>query len=137
MAGIWDEFSEFIQRGNVVELAVGVVVGGAFGKITTSLVSDVVMPIVGLLLGKTDFTNLFWALDGKSYATLAEAKKAAAPVLAYGSFVNTVVEFLVIAFAVFWLVKAFNVVHRRAEALRAKLPFGAKPEEAPPAPPAA
>lgn len=124
MAGIWQEFQEFIQRGNVVELAVGVVVGGAFGKITNSLVSDMVMPVVGLILGKTDFNNLFFALDGKIYPTLAEAKKAAAPVLAYGSFLNSVVEFLVVAFAVFWMVKAFNSVHRRAEALRAKLPLG-------------
>lgn len=118
------EFKEFAMRGNVVDLAVGVIIGGAFGKITTSVVNDIVMPCVGKLTGGVDFSNLFFALDGKTYATLDAAKKAGAPVLAYGNFINVVVDFLLVAFAVFLLVKAVNRLHPKEEAKPAEIcPF--------------
>jgi large conductance mechanosensitive channel len=102
------EFKAFIAKGNVLDLAVAVIVGGAFGAIVTSAVNDVIMPPIGLVLGKVDFKELFLALDGKSYATLADAKKAAAPVLAYGAFLNTCVNFLIVAFFVFLVVQWAN-----------------------------
>jgi large conductance mechanosensitive channel len=102
------EFKKFIMRGNVLDLAIGVVIGGAFGKIVTSLVGDVMMPIIGLLLGKVDFSGLFISLNGQSYATLAEAKAAKAPTLNYGLFLNTVIEFLIISFVIFIIVKQVN-----------------------------
>jgi len=105
---MFSEFKKFIMRGNVLDLAIGVIIGAAFGKIVTSLVNDVMMPVIGLAVGKVDFSNLFVALDGKSYATLADAKKAAAPTLNYGVFVNTLIEFLIIAFVIFLVVKAVN-----------------------------
>ncbi len=100
-----DEFKAFIMRGNVVDMAVGVIIGGAFGKIITSLVNDVIMPPIGLLLGKVDFTNLFFALNGQAYPSLVEAEKAGAPLLRYGMFINTVVNFLIVAFVIFMVVK--------------------------------
>ena len=103
-----EDFKKFAMRGNVIDMAVGVIIGGAFGKIVGSLVSDVIMPPIGMALGKMDFKNLFIALNGKEYATLEAAKKAGAPVLAYGSFVNTVVDFLILAFVVFLMVKQIN-----------------------------
>ena len=96
------------MRGNVIDMAVGVIVGGAFGKIVGSLVNDVIMPPLGMVVGKMDFTNLFVALNGKEYATLEAAKKAGAPVLAYGSFVNTVLNFLILAFVVFMMIRQIN-----------------------------
>lgn len=108
------EFKAFIAKGNVLDLAVAVIVGGAFGAIVTSAVNDVIMPPIGLVLGKVDFKELFLALDGKSYATLADAKKAAAPVIAYGSFLNTVVNFLIIAFFVFLVVQWANKLKKPA-----------------------
>ena len=102
------EFKEFIMRGNVLDLAVAVIIGAAFGAIVTSLVNDVIMPPIGLILGHVDFKDLFVALNGQSYPTLAAAKTAAAPTIAYGQFLNTVINFLVIAFVVFMLVKAIN-----------------------------
>jgi large conductance mechanosensitive channel len=110
------EFKQFIMRGNVLDLAVAVIIGGAFGKIVTSMVDDVLMPVIGLVLGKVDFTNLFVALNGQSYATLDEARKAAAPTLNYGVFINTVVQFLIIAFVIFLIVKQANRFKRPAEA---------------------
>jgi large conductance mechanosensitive channel len=106
--GMVKEFKEFVSRGNVLDLAVGVVIGGAFGKITTSLVGDLLMPPLGLLTGKVDFANLFVDLSGKGYPTTAAAKAAGAPTLNYGLFINTVIEFFIIAFAVFLLVKQVN-----------------------------
>lgn len=100
-----DEFKAFIMRGNVVDMAVGVIIGGAFGKIITSLVNDVIMPPIGLLLGKVDFTNLFVTLNGQTYLSLVEAEKAGAPILRYGMFINTVVNFLIVAFVIFLVVK--------------------------------
>jgi len=102
------EFKKFIMRGNVLDLAIGVIIGGAFGKIVASLVNDVLMPVIGLALGKLDFSNLFVSLNGQHYDTLADAKKAAAPTLAYGLFVNTVIEFLIVAFVIFIIVKQVN-----------------------------
>ena len=102
------EFREFAARGNVIDLAVGVIIGAAFGKIVTSLVNDLIMPPIGLLIGRIDFKELFVALDGNSYPTLDAAKKAAAPILAYGTFLNTVVEFLIVAAAVFLMVRQIN-----------------------------
>ena len=102
------EFKKFIMRGNVMDLAIGVIIGAAFGKIVTSLVNDVLMPVIGLAAGKMDFSNLFVSLNGQHYDTLADAKKAAAPALAYGLFVNTLIEFLIIAFVIFLIVKQVN-----------------------------
>jgi large conductance mechanosensitive channel len=116
------EFKEFAVKGNVVDLAVGFIIGGAFGKIVSSLVSDVIMPPIGLLLGKVDFSNLFINLSGKEAASLAEAKKAGLPTLNYGVFLNTCIEFLIIALAVFLLVKQINRLKKQAPAAPAALP---------------
>jgi large conductance mechanosensitive channel len=102
------EFKQFAMRGNVIDLAVGFVVGGAFGKIVSSLTSDLIMPPIGLLLGKVDFSGLFINLSGTHYQTLAQAKAAGAATLNYGAFINTIIDFLIIAFAVFLLVKWVN-----------------------------
>ncbi len=102
------EFKEFAMRGNVVDLAVGIIIGGAFGKIVTSLVNDVIMPPIGLLLGNVDFSSLFINLSGDDYATLAAADAAGAPVIRYGAFVNTLLDFVLVAFAIFLLVRAIN-----------------------------
>jgi large conductance mechanosensitive channel len=106
------EFKKFIMRGNVLDLAVGVIIGGAFGKIVASLVADLLMPVIGLALGKVDFSSLFVALDGGTYANLAAAKAAKAPTLNYGVFINTVIEFLIIAFAIFIVVKMANKMQK-------------------------
>src|SRR4051812_27363099 len=95
------EFKEFMMRGNVLDLAVAVIIGAAFGAIVTSLVNDILMPPIGLAMGKVDFKDLFISLNGQSYPSLAAAKTAAAPVIAYGQFINTVINFLVIAFVIF------------------------------------
>ncbi len=105
---ILKEFRDFAARGNVIDLAVGVIIGAAFGKIVASLVADIVMPPIGMLLGGVDFSNLFVALNRGSYATLAEAKAAAAPTVNYGLFLNQVFEFLVVAFVIFLLVRQIN-----------------------------
>ena len=102
------EFKEFIARGNVVDLAVAVVIGAAFGKIVTSLVESVIMPPIGLLLGKADFSNLFIDLSGQHPLSLAEAKAKGLPVIAYGVLINDIVTFVIIAFVVFLIVKAVN-----------------------------
>jgi large conductance mechanosensitive channel len=99
------DFKAFIARGNVVDLAVGVVIGAAFGKITASLVSDVIMPPIGLILGKVDFSNLYIDLSGKEYPSLAAAKAAGAPTINYGLFINAIVDFLIVAFVIFLLVR--------------------------------
>src|SRR5262245_41959491 len=102
------EFKKFVMRGNVIDLAVGVVIGAAFGKIVTSLVNDVLMPHIGLVLGKADFTNLFLNLSSQPFATLKDAKAACAPVIAYGAFVNTVIDFLIVAFVIFLVIRQVN-----------------------------
>ena len=111
------EFKEFIAKGNVMDLAVGVIIGAAFQRIVDSLVTDVIMPVVGLAMGGTDFTNMFTVLrDGAKaagpYASLAEAKAAGATVIAYGAFVNQVIQFLILAWVVFLMVKAVNRMRR-------------------------
>ena len=103
-----EEFKKFAMRGNVIDLAVGFIMGGAFGGIVTSLVKDVIMPPVGLVLGKVDFANLFIDLSGAGYASLADAEKAGAPTINYGLFINTVINFVIVAFVLFLLIRAMN-----------------------------
>jgi large conductance mechanosensitive channel len=110
------EFREFAMRGNVVDLAVGIVIGAAFSKIVSSLVNDIIMPPIGLLLGRVDFSNLFINLSGQPFASLAEAKAAGAPTINYGVFLNTVIDFLIVAFAIFLLVRFVNRLSRQLEA---------------------
>lgn len=105
---MFKEFKEFIARGNVVDLAVAVVIGAAFGKIITSLVDGVIMPPIGLLLGKADFSNLFIDLSGQRPVSLAEAQAKALPVIAYGRFINDIINFLIVAFVIFLVIKAVN-----------------------------
>jgi large conductance mechanosensitive channel len=102
------EFRTFIMRGSVVDLAVGVIIGGAFGKIVSSLVGDLIMPPIGLLLNGVDFSNLFVSLDGKAYATLAAAQEAGAPTLNYGNFIINILDFLIIALVIFLMIRAIN-----------------------------
>jgi large conductance mechanosensitive channel len=110
------DFKTFVMRGNVLDLAVAVIVGAAFGAIVTSLVNDIAMPPIGLLLGHVDFRDLFISLNGQSYATLAAAKAASAPVIAYGQFLNTVINFLIVAFVVFMAVRQVSRFQRKPEA---------------------
>lgn len=110
------EFKEFAMKGNVVDLAVGVVIGGAFGKIVDSLVKDIVMPAVGRLLGGVDFRHLYINLGDKAFETLEAAEKAGAPILKYGAFINTVVDFVIIALAIFVAIKAINRLKRAESA---------------------
>ncbi len=106
------EFKEFAMRGNVLDLAIGVIIGGAFGKIVSSFVSDILMPPIGLLMGSVDFSSLFINLSATPYATLAEAKKAAAPTINYGLFLNSTIDFIFVALAVFLLVKGLNKINK-------------------------
>ena len=108
MKKIFKEFGEFIKRGNVIDLAVAVVIGGAFSSIVASLVNDVIMPLISLITGGIDFSNLFISLNGEKYATLLDAQTAGASVLAYGSFIQAIINFLIIAFVIFMVVKAMN-----------------------------
>jgi large conductance mechanosensitive channel len=110
------EFKDFVMRGNVMDLAVGVIIGGAFGKIVSSLVSDIIMPPIGLLLNGVDFSNLFVALNGQAFATLADAQKAGAPTLNYGSFINNVINFLILALVIFLMIRAISRLQRPAPA---------------------
>src|SRR6202162_5496173 len=105
---MFKEFKTFIMRGNVLDLAIGVIIGAAFGKIVASLVADILNPIIGLALGKVDFSNMFIALNGQSYATIADAKKAGAPTINYGLFINSVIEFVIVAFVIFMIIKQVN-----------------------------
>jgi len=113
---MFKEFKEFAMRGNVLDLAIGVIIGAAFGAVVTSLVNDIIMPPIGKLMGGLDFKDFFIALNGATYHSLDEAKKAAAPVIAYGNFVNTVINFLIVAFAIFLLVKQVNRLKKPAPA---------------------
>jgi large conductance mechanosensitive channel len=110
------EFKEFVMRGNVVDLAIAVIIGGAFGKIITSFVEDVLMPPIGLALGNVDFSNLFINLSGKDYPSVAAAKAAGAATLNYGIFLNHIINFLIIAFAIFLLIKQINRMQKPAAA---------------------
>lgn len=109
------EFKEFAVKGNAIDLAVGVVIGAAFGKIVNSIVEDIINPLVGLLTGRVDLTNLFIALDGKSYESLAKAREAGAAVLAYGNLLNNIIQFVLVAFAIFIIVKQINRLKREEE----------------------
>jgi large conductance mechanosensitive channel len=102
------EFKTFAMRGNVLDMAVGIIIGAAFGRIITSFVNDVIMPPIGLLLGKTDFSSLFLNISGKYYATLAEAKAAGAATINYGVFLNTLIDFVIVAFVIFLFVRQVN-----------------------------
>jgi large conductance mechanosensitive channel len=106
------EFKEFAMRGNVLDMAIGIIIGAAFGKIISSLVSDIIMPPIGRLLGNLDFTNLYINLSGGHYASLPEAKAAGAATINYGMFINTVIDFLIVAFAIFLLVRQINRLKR-------------------------
>jgi large conductance mechanosensitive channel len=106
------EFREFAMRGNVIDLAIGIIIGAAFGKIVTSFVNDILMPPLGLLLGRVDFSSLFLNLSGTPYASLAEAKAAGAATINYGIFINTLLDFVIVAFAIFLLVKQVNRLKR-------------------------
>lgn len=120
------EFKEFAMRGNVVDMAVGIIIGGAFGKIVSSLVGDVIMPPLGKLMGNVDFSNLFVNLGDETYGSLAAAKEAGAATINYGIFINTVLDFVIVAFAIFMLIKGINTMRKKEE----------KKPEAPPEPPA-
>lgn len=110
-----EEFKKFIMRGNVIDLAVGVIIGGAFGKIVTSLVNDVIMPLVGLLLGKIDFSNLFIAFGPGNFNTIEEAKNAGVATLNYGLFVNNVIDFMIIAFSIFVVIRQINRFNKKQQ----------------------
>jgi large conductance mechanosensitive channel len=113
---MYKEFREFIMRGNVVDLAVAVVIGAAFGRIVTSFVEDILMPPIGLLLGNVDFSNLFINLSGQDYPSIAAAKAAGAATLNYGIFFNNIINFLIIAFAIFLIIRQINRMQRPAPA---------------------
>lgn len=124
---MWKDFKAFIMKGNVLDLAVAVIIGAAFGAIVTSLVNDVIMPPIGMILGHIDFKDLFVVLNGQTYPSLDAAKKAGAPVIAYGQFVNTVINFLIIAAVIFLVVRTANKLHKPA-------PVEAAPPPPPPPP---
>lgn len=113
--GVFGEFMEFIKKGNVVDMAVGVVIGTAFGAIVTSLVNDIIMPLISLLTGGLNFSNWFVALDGKEYATLEDATNAGAATINYGNLISVVLNFLIVAFCIFLVVKAINKMKRKKE----------------------
>ncbi len=113
---MFKEFKEFIMRGNVLDLAVGVIIGAAFGKIVSSLVADIIMPPIGVILGKVDFSSLFIDLSGKGYPSLDAAKKAGAATINYGVFLNNVIDFLIVAFVIFIVVKQANKLKRQPAA---------------------
>lgn len=113
MKQFFEEFKTFAMRGNVMDLAIGVVIGGAFGKIVTSLVNDIIMPPIGRLLGGVDFSNLFFSLSGGTYESLAAAQEAGAATLNYGLFINTILNFVIIAFAIFIVVKQLNRLQKK------------------------
>jgi large conductance mechanosensitive channel len=115
------EFKEFISRGNVVDLAIGVIMGAAFGKIVSSLVNDIIMPPIGLILSGINFKDLYLPLNGKHYDSLATAQKDGAAILSYGNFINTIIEFVIVSACVFALVKAINTLRRNEAAAPAKL----------------
>ncbi len=112
---MFKEFKEFALRGNVIDLAVGIIIGAAFGKIVTSFVNDILMPPVGLLVGQVDFTNLFISLSGQSYASLEEAAAAGAATINYGVFINTLLDFIIVAFVIFLFVRWVNRTRKEEE----------------------
>ena len=124
------EFKEFAMRGNVMDMAVGIIIGAAFGKIVTSLVNDIVMPPIGLLMGNVDFTNLFVSLGmAQPYTSVAEAEAAGAPIIKYGIFINTILDFVIVAFAIFLVIRGINKFRRKQEAAPPPPPPGPSAEE--------
>ncbi|MEZ5815356.1 MAG: large conductance mechanosensitive channel protein MscL [Alphaproteobacteria bacterium] len=123
------EFKEFIARGNVMDMAVGIIIGAAFTAIVTSLVGDMIMPVVGVLTSGVDFSDLYIALNGESYPALAAAEEAGAPVIKYGAFINALINFLIVAFVVFMLVKGVNSLKRKEEEAPSAPPAPTKTEE--------
>lgn len=121
------EFKDFIMRGNVLDLAVAVIIGGAFGKIVSSLVNDILMPPIGMLMGGVNFTDLYMNLSGETYESLAAAREAGAAVIAYGSFLQTIIDFLLVAFAIFMVVKGYNSMQAKKEETPAAPPAPAEP----------
>ena len=117
-----DEFKKFAMRGNVVDMAVGIVIGAGFGKIVSSVVNDIIMPPIGLLMGGVDFSNLFLDLSRSGHATLALAEEAGAPLIKYGVFINTVLDFLIVAFAIFMVIKGMNTLKKKEEEAPAEPP---------------
>lgn len=115
MRSLLKEFREFVMRGNVVDLAVGFIIGAAFGKIVTSFVGDILMPPIGLALGKVNFSNLFVNLSGSAYPSLADAQAAGAPTINYGLFINTLIDFIIIAFVLFLIIRIMNQMQRKKE----------------------
>ena len=111
--GFISEFKQFAVKGNVIDMAVGIIIGAAFGSIVNSLVKDIIMPPIGMLMGGINFADMFFALDGKTYATLAEAQTAAAPTINYGLFINAVISFLIVALAVFMLIRQVNALKKQ------------------------
>jgi large conductance mechanosensitive channel len=128
MSGMLKEFRDFAVKGNVVDMAVGVIIGGAFGKIVSSLVTDILMPPIGKLMGGVDFSSLFFTLGVEQYKSLAEAQTAGAATVNYGLFINNIINFVIVAFCVFLLVKAINTAKKKEAAAPA-------PVSPPPAPP--
>ena len=128
VSGFFQEFKEFAMRGNVVDLAVGIVIGVAFGAIVNSLVNDIIMPPIGLIMGDIDFSNLFINLSGQDYPSLAAARDAGAPVIAYGSFINAVINFVIVAFAIFLVVKGMNRLRRKQETAPEETPVPPRQE---------
>ena len=126
---MFKEFKAFIARGNAIDLAVGVIIGAAFGKIVSSLVDDIIMPVIGLVAGKMDFSQFFLALDGKPYESLAAAKAAGAATLNYGAFVTVLIQFLIIAWVIFLLVKGINTLKREKEQAAAAAPVPSAEEK--------
>ena len=123
------EFKDFAMRGNVVDLAVGIIIGAAFGRIVTSLVNDIIMPPIGLLMGNVDFSNLFVNLDmSQSFASVAEAEAAGAPIIKYGLFINTLLDFVIVAFAIFLVIRAINRFQRKKETAPPPAPPPPAPE---------
>lgn len=113
---MWKEFKEFAMKGNVIDLAIGIIIGGAFGKIVSSMVNDIIMPLVGMLLGKVDFSNLFFAFGEGEFKTIEAAKAAGVSTLNYGLFINNIIDFIIIAFSIFIMVKQINRFTKRKEA---------------------
>ena len=111
------EFKNFALKGNVMDLAIGVIIGGAFGKIVASLVNDMIMPVIGMLIGNVDFTNLFVSLDGTKFVSLEAAKAAGAATLNYGLFINTIIEFVIIAFSIFLVIHQLTKLSKKEEAV--------------------
>ncbi len=120
--GMVKEFKEFAMRGNVVDMAVGIIIGGAFGKIVTSMVTDIIMPPIGKLMGDVNFADMYINLGNGQYKSLADAKAAGAAVIAYGSFINVVIDFIIVAFCIFLMIKAMNTMKQRLEMRPLRLP---------------